>query len=354
MIKMNISVKKQENQQEGFASIVVALILVTVLSLITLGFAQITRTEQQNALNNHLALQANYAAESKINQLVSSASLVTDNSCDGDANAVVPGSDVSIRCVLVNVIPESILFNNVQAGSGKASLIETTPKNISSIKVSWSSNTGSNINLRTKKDNPATNSKTDKWTAPGLVQMSITPLTSLTRDELIKNTYNVFLYPMTPITGQGNIVSVSDTTYISGRYGVKCNTTKPNCAVTISGLAPSNKFLVHFVVYYDTNSTVSLSPLDGLGNAVMTTNTQAEIDVTAKAQDVLKRLRVRVPLGANKNLAFSIPDYALEAGNICKRIAISEDSTGNGAASFLDTSNNAAQAQTPCNLVTDN
>jgi Tfp pilus assembly protein PilX len=347
MIKMNISVKNQENQQEGFASIVVALILVTVLSLITLGFAQITRTEQQNALNNHLALQANYAAESKINQLVSSASLVTDNSCDRDANAVVSGSNVSIRCVLVNINPESILFNNVQSGSGKASLIETTSY-ISSIKVGWSSNTGSSKDLRADKKNP----KAAEWTSPGLVQMSITPLNDLNREALINNTYNVFLYPMS--SGDGKSVDASSPTNKSGRYGVTCDNTTKKCSATIYNLPSSNKFLVHFVVYYDTNSTVTLSPLDGSGNAVATTNTQAEIDVTAKAQDVLKRLRVRAPLGANKNLAFSIPDYALEAGNICKRIAISEDNTGNSTASFKDTDNSNAELNSACNLISDN
>jgi len=349
---MNISVKNQANQQEGFASIVVALILVTVLSLITLGFAQITRTEQQNALNNHLALQANYAAESKINQLVSSASLVTDNSCSNDSNNTPPidfGTGVSVRCVLVDTSPESILFNNVQAGSGKASLIETT-RPISSIKVGWSSNTGSNKTLRTDKKNP----KTADWKSPGLVQMSITPLNDINRDALINNTYNVFLYPM--LSGNGIAVDASSTTYKSGSYGVTCNNTTKQCNVTINNLPSSNnnKYLVHFVVYYDTNSTVTLSPLDGSGNAVMTTNTQAEIDVTAKAQDVLKRLRVRAPLGANKNLAFSIPDYALEAGNICKRIAISEDNLGNSTASFKETDNSNADLNSPCNLISDN
>ncbi len=57
----------QTSKQDGFASIVIAIIMVIVLSLITVGFAQLMRTEQRSALDKQLSSQAYYAAETGVN-----------------------------------------------------------------------------------------------------------------------------------------------------------------------------------------------------------------------------------------------------------------------------------------------
>ena len=67
MKKDTVQPKKSGWNEEGFASIVIALILIIVLSLLTIGFAQLARREQQTALSKQLANQAQYAAESGIN-----------------------------------------------------------------------------------------------------------------------------------------------------------------------------------------------------------------------------------------------------------------------------------------------
>src|ERR1700722_1988557 len=65
MVMINRS-KFQENEQ-GFASLVIALVIIVVIALITVGFAQLSRREQQTALDKQLANQAYYAAESGVN-----------------------------------------------------------------------------------------------------------------------------------------------------------------------------------------------------------------------------------------------------------------------------------------------
>ena len=59
--------------QRGFAAIVVALVLILVLSLLTIGFAELMRHEQRSALDKQLSSQAYYAAESGVNDAVSAA-----------------------------------------------------------------------------------------------------------------------------------------------------------------------------------------------------------------------------------------------------------------------------------------
>ena len=81
---------------------------------------------------------------------------------------------------------------------------------------------------------------------------------------------------------------------------------------------------MHFISLYDT-SDVKISangiPVGGTSQQLQLQNSQAEIDVTARAQDVVKRIKVRVPIDASTS--GSIPDYALQANNICKRMKTS-------------------------------
>jgi hypothetical protein len=72
---MNIFSNEQQHQSRlaglrregGFVSIIVCMIIMTILSLITIGFAQIMAREQRQALDRQLSSQAFYAAESGVN-----------------------------------------------------------------------------------------------------------------------------------------------------------------------------------------------------------------------------------------------------------------------------------------------
>src|SRR5580658_8830161 len=66
-MKMMHKRNKIATDEKGFASIVIALILIIVLALLTVAFAQLARREQADALDKQLAVQANYAAETGIN-----------------------------------------------------------------------------------------------------------------------------------------------------------------------------------------------------------------------------------------------------------------------------------------------
>jgi Tfp pilus assembly protein PilX len=59
---------KLRKDQEGMVSIIVTMIIMVLLGLIVLGFAQLSRREQRQSLDRQLAVQAQYAAESGINQ----------------------------------------------------------------------------------------------------------------------------------------------------------------------------------------------------------------------------------------------------------------------------------------------
>ena len=122
----------------GFASIVVSLILVLVFSLITLGFAQIARREQQNALNQQLGTKASYAAESGINQIIKKIrNGVTSgwSSADCAANITTagitsPGSDSQVTCALVTMNTKNVITQNTPAQQSRISYIESNDSTI--------------------------------------------------------------------------------------------------------------------------------------------------------------------------------------------------------------------------------
>ncbi len=333
--------------QQGFASIVIALILIVVLALLTVGFAQLARREQQDALDKQLASQAYYASESGINDVQQLVQKVLAN--PAGIPGVLPSLDsltppsaglgghedptkclagqgfpgiptgtintstgVSYSCVLLNLTPPSIVWSGISPGSDRAITFGTTG-NLNSLTIYWGSNDNNN---NFKSSIPANSEFTPigGWGgAPGVLEVSFTPLGNMSRTSMINNTFNVYLYPSTTGgsvaygSGQGQVI------------GGQCNASNPGypCGVTITGLGggPGEQYVVHILDYYD-ESNVSI------GNALSTINTpldfvngQAQIDVTGAARTVLKRIQVRAPL----TVTAPIPPYSVQGQNVCKR-----------------------------------
>src|SRR4051794_35527663 len=110
---------KSRVDQKGFASIVVALVMIVVFGLLTIGFTQLARHEQQNSLSKQLANQAYYAAESGINATIKNLSTIATHppatgQCISPSdfpsvppsfpanNYVDPSLDVKFTCVLLD------------------------------------------------------------------------------------------------------------------------------------------------------------------------------------------------------------------------------------------------------------
>jgi len=330
---------KVESGNEGFASVVVALILVLVFSLITLGFSQIARREQQNALNQQLATKATYAAESGINQIVKQIRAGVTNwsntDCAININSAGIGArttDSQVTCALVTLNPTSVITQNTPAQQSRISYVESSDgSNINKINFSWGSacqsgdeacNSSNSNFLSELRPNPGSGS----WTYPPVIQLSITALNSYKRADLINNTFNVFLYPASVAAGTSSIPG--NFANNANKFMVKCSTTNNApplpCSTDIDlSSYNSSKFMVRYMpIYRDANNKYSL-PTAG-GGSLQIKNSQAEIDVTAKSQDVVKRLKVRVPIYSTSTTSTSAgsetPDFVLQAVNICKRI----------------------------------
>jgi Tfp pilus assembly protein PilX len=313
---------KQFNEQ-GFASIAIALILIVVLSLLTIGFAQLARREQQSALNKQLANQAYYAAESGVNdayKAIKSGTLtqtIIDN--NGGTNSCLdlsslPGTGqadisnkngVSYSCVLVNLTPTA-LVKDIAADGDWSTYFSTVGGPPDSVTLNWNSNSG--------KSRRATNdgfTPSDTWNATAVMQFSVTPLNNYTRSGLVGNTFTVYAYP----SGSSGSVTYSTSPDAQGKVidGNCASGSSGPCHVQIDGLPSAPLYAIHVHDYYDA-SHVLVSAHAG-PTLLALGDSQATIDVTGKAREVLKRILVHVPIHPSPDL----PNQALQAQNICKR-----------------------------------
>jgi Tfp pilus assembly protein PilX len=206
----------------GFASLVVGLVLVVVLALLTVGFAQLSFHEQRQALDNQLATQAYYAAESGINDALSdmttninpstgapyiTAANASASNCMGGlpagaltSNPVISAATgVSYSCLLVNFNTSDLEYTNVQPDESRTT-VTATSQPLTQLTISWAS-----TDNRTALPASITGLKPSAaWTYPAVLQFSITPLGSTTRNNLIGNSFTVFAYPQ---AGGGNTVN---------------------------------------------------------------------------------------------------------------------------------------------------
>lgn len=339
-------------KEAGLVSIMVTLILMIVISLIVLGFAQISRRNQRQALDRQLSTQAFYAAESGVNDardLIKSAVLAGQNipekpDCtDGSgATAVfyaglapdldaIAADEAEYTCVMVDPTPNTLLYGDVGPTGVVVPLISASGANISRVTLTWE--TKDDTSTPTNNCPTTTNnvfSSTSSWTCGyGVLRTDLVPTNgTFNAADLQNRTQTSFLVPFR--TG-----GVSTFAFAAGsannRRGVAC--TNSNCTLSITGLT-ANQYYMRLNSLYK-NVSLQITAFDGSGNALALQGAQAIIDSTGKAQDVLRRIQVHVPLTPSSQNRMS--DYAIQStDSICKRFVVMDnyfDTTVNGVTS---------------------
>ena len=362
--------KHTKLNENGFASIVIALVFIVVLALLTVGFAQLARHEQQNALDKQLANQANYAAESGINAAlrdIQNGYITTDGAPSGagiptvkaDSDNCMPassdpaaatyapsgatvhpvnsGNGVTYTCLLVSLETDNLTTGGLQPGTGRHMNFGTQDP-LTRLTIYWGSDTGNNSNFPPNLNTKFTT--LGAWSGnhyPPVMELSLTPTSSLSAQldptqYLIDNTTNVYLYPAssgnsTCATNPGPTKCAQGQT-LSGdcNPGVPRPNTEPNatdypCSATITGLGGQN-YVIRYTDFYDT-SNLYIDGIVSTGGAASFTG-EPMIDVTGKARNVLKRLQARYFINGGNNGQPDDndvqPNGAIEAKNLCKRI----------------------------------
>lgn len=366
-------------KQDGFAALVIAIVLVLVLSLITIGFAQLMRSEQRSSLDRQLSSEAYYAAESGINdanRALQGGYSLAKTKCDNGPSSVdyaQPGSsylknsDVNsattskYTCLLINPHPSDLQYSSIPVNEATSAIVSGSDNSgldakIGKLVFSWQDENGGQVFTPAGWYSNGGNSRfppvagwTNGGAITGALRISITPLgnsktgtlVNLDRASLINNTFTAFLYPegagsSTPITGltatsMDNNSGVNSGLVLSG----SCNAmNKPRyCSVAVDmGSYSGYDYVIHLSSIYRTTS-VTITPYSPPPfNAKMyVKGAQTVVDSTGKVQDVLKRIQVRLPA---RN-GFDYPEFDVQTVNgICKQLSSYPPNISTGTAGY--------------------
>ncbi len=312
----------------------VTMVMMIVISLIVLGFAEISRTEQRNTLDSQLSVQAYYAAESGINDaraainnfLANGQSVPDKTGCDNqDANYSLSGTvnasfNVSYSCVLISSGVTSLTYN--VGYSSTVVPINTGSVSVGNLQLGWkvpsglaSTATGCFTDVSQLGSWPVANGG-GQWSCnyPVLRVDLLDANGTLIRANWHANTTTMFLVPFDSASVNNNVNFGANGTPVPAQ----CDAT--SCIAQIGGLGGSNYYMRVTTLYRtDSSLTITTNPSKTFYNA------QATIDATGKAQDVLRRVLVAVDLtDAN---ARKVPSAAIiTEDSICKRYGITSGS----------------------------
>lgn len=314
--------------QRGMVAIFSVLVIMGILTLLTIGFSNITRQAQKRALDDHLNTQAFYAAESGISMAVKEirdGQNESKESCkegwDGFNYDVDAGAGIDISCLLVDLsLPDLVWSDVAVAGTGEPAVgfLQPESESADSLSIEWDCDgqcdilDNSNLNLL-----PA-----DQWgQSLGMLRVDLVPanIAPSDRGSLVAGSYSFYLYPreggttneMTVSPGIGGQGAALVTTCNSpGEYRCRAN-------INLSAVSPS--YYIRLQSFYNPVN-VRVRGIRS-GAPLQLVNGQAVVDVTGRANDVYRRLQVRVPIFPNASyLTGRHETFAVfGADSICKK-----------------------------------
>lgn len=328
--------------ETGLASLVIAILIVIVVTTLVLGFMQIISREQRRTLDNQLSSQAYYAAESGVNDAIKA---IQEFGYKGgkttcapltaaatptppppisalNSNYLTPDGNVQYSCLLIDPTPISIEYDQLDTNHSVIFPIQpTSPSEISNIKFEWESAT---LNPSPRGSSDVSFPPSVDWNSNsiGLLRIDLVAGSSLQRGDLISNSRTYFAYPN---QGGSSFVDFGDTSkngaIINGNCGGGSGNKKHVCKVVFNNIPSGRMYARIMAIYSPIKVTVSAVGLDGT-TPIKFVGAQSDIDATGKAADVLRRIRVRVPM---RNI--DLPDAAIVSmGSLCKKFGITSPS----------------------------
>lgn len=318
-------------------AIVTTMVLMVVISLIVLGFATISRRNQRESLDRQLSTQAFYAAESGVNDArkiiqdaLNAGQTVRDKTdCTGTGTAgfysglnpvIDAAHNVSYSCLTVDPAPKTLRYSDIGTTSTVVPLDSFDGTAISNLKLDWQS--------KATSGNPTTSCPTSvvniftpaaSWGCGyGVLRFDLVPTAgnTLNVDNLNASTMTTFAVPFSS-GGTNSIAYAPAPTNTNNRVGIRC--TNSGCSLTITGLTQNSYHLRVSSIYKD--AALQITATSATGNQLRIAGSQAVIDSTGKAQDVLRRIQVNLPYRETSENQLS--DYAIEMqGSLCKRYTV--------------------------------
>ncbi|HSW99271.1 MAG TPA: PilX N-terminal domain-containing pilus assembly protein [Candidatus Saccharimonadales bacterium] len=322
--------QQRADTQAGMVSIMVTMIMMIVLSLIVIGFAQIARRNSRQSLDRQLSTSAFYAAEAGVNDVRDLINTYgtppAKPDCTNGSGATAAyyshlpsatlnaGANVKYTCVMVNPATSTLQYTVGYTGT-VVPLIAQSGQLIDDLTITWQKSTASATPKVGCNGNLVA---VGSWTCgyAGLRFDLIPTNVAYDINTIRGKTMSSFA---DPVQAGGTLTAPFRTDGSQDLIKTRCSNT--NCTLTLNNGLGAQQYYMRIMSQYYQNVPVQISGTDSGGNPVQFVGAQSIIDVTGKAQDVLRRIQVRIPAdGAGTN---GTSDYALETtDSICKRFDI--------------------------------
>lgn len=334
-----LGIRKNE---DGLVSIVVAVLIMLLLSLIVIAMAQNAGRERRQALDRQLSDQAFYNAESGINDVVSylygdSAALRERKTCDlsflgTDGN--IDGEANRYTCVMYDKDPSTIEIDDLDTASSKTFPIEAldnlgNPRKINTLEITWDDWNGNNVasGCNFVSGNTPLPTRLPDNCEIGGVRLDVVNTTNTdNRADLMRRTSTSYLLPHATSGGTLQILGAG---YYPDNQGL---VSQANCSGGVSGRRTCSvkieqidleRMAIHIKALYKSVDVTICGSFDTVGcassQAVNFNNAQIMVDATGKATDILRRVQVRIPAQPQYRNA----EFALQSkDSICKLIEV--------------------------------
>lgn len=330
---------KIQNNEVGMVSIMITMIMMLVITLIVIGFAQVTRRNQREALDRQLSTQAYYAAETGVNDAVkylSTApigSLATNTDCTsfittaGLAAKAKLSNSSQYTCLQVDPNPPELTQAPLSSSASTVWPIkDANGKKFKSLTFAWDKNSAY-AGASSCAVPLATFPPVGAWNCKfGVLRVDLVQVDSSAVGTdgagLAQETVSLFLKP----SGGAPSYTLFDFKNNANKsILVSGSCTATTCSSTLNFLATASSFEYYAritMLPYQSSDSVTLTGTTATGPALFTGG-QAIIDSTGKSQDELRRIQERVPLTAALN-NLPLPQNSLEStGAICKQLTVS-------------------------------
>lgn len=331
------SITRLRTNQSGLVSIMVTMILMIVMSLIVIGFAQISRRNQREVLDRQLSTQAFYAAESAVNDIrhliLTNGTPPAKTDCantgafySGLQPNVNSANNVAYTCVLVNPNPTQLQFNNVDNTSSTVIKIQpldaSAPIKTLSLTYQPNASVASPVAACPASASNAFVPPANWKCGYGVLRVDLASTDgALDATTLANNTMTTFAVPLSGAPGT-TVNYVPGSANPKSLTAVSCNAT--NCKLNIDNMQGHLSYYLRMSSLY-MGVPMQINGTDINGNAVKFVGAQIVIDSTGKAQDVLRRIQTYVSATGRSDRNQN-PDNAVSSfGPLCKRFS----ATGN-------------------------
>ncbi len=312
--------------QNGSATILYTMFFIAVISLISIGFATLSRRDQQSALDNNISNQAQLASETIINSvqnyirdnLNNPANLVDDNKCNENPEQYDPykpsfsagGFDIIPTCITWDFSPKLIRFD--VKNMGQYSFVNNNYANVTKFNIAW----------QKPDESPGFIYSSDPFAdSTQIIDKDDMPMIKIvTSQDLSPGNSSKVMY-LIPSTSGSNIATYS---FQGQKIPVSCETSPTVCKIEINNLSGSRYISFEAI---GSQASISMQALNNSGIAQEVQGALALVDSNIKInQAYTKRVQAFIPLG---NTGWQ-PEGAVYASALCKDIKLDGNTNSNG------------------------